>query len=925
MLSEEERNGRAGLLSLELPDGVIVYTKLYDYVTVPDVLDYLARSENPYTDLEKMGNETMRIDEYAGYEQSEDCRFTVEASMGSNDVVVYEINGGEGGIKETERTDDNVRFTDYDLKDYQRRENQADKDVGEGVVQDSGKKNAKDLLSEKLIEGVKSVMNERNYRNWLNTNSHFFANNYSLNNALLIYAQKPDATYTMGYEAWKDYGRNVAKGAKGAKIFVPVIAYEKKEGALYSMIMSKLREQLKQNPEQTAVYRIGVSKSELTMNSSGNIGLRVGGKENGIFSSQRDVKKFISNAILGKVPMYYNVGTVFDVKDTTVPEHLWMKKGYTKDEVVMDEQGKPITNRNGEVKIINTPERQARFMPNMDLSIKENDPKKMMVLYEAIKAVSEKNGVPVSEAQRDSDDILKDGADGYFSRRFTEKNPKGFIVLADDLGITKKCAVLMHEIGHSDLHGNLLKLEQEMGEKNISRHMREIQAESVAYATAHAFGVITDTSSFAYIAEWTQGLDMQDMKKSLDVIYNETKKLTEEIEKELNERGLNLDLTEKITMEKEAVESLARGYAAYMLEQAESVKSKMEELPEIAADNRKNQDLLDILKEQKLCLDRQADLLMSIKDGIDDLQKASGGEAQAEAKEGLEAAKRAIENEKSRFENLTVSFEEISSRTKTTLKEEFRWNPKGALETMKEQYPKLKELSSLQLSYAAKSPYIKDEYGSLLKTNPGKFVEAVCRRAETLDGVVAKNGAFVEINRCEQWTEKPIVKDGALLHPNVANSIIKQAETQIRSLKREAEKNGEYFPYNKCDLTVFFRDNSKQEFGAYQTRVDIGDKTQTSLTDHLTQACGKDSDIVAEITKAVRERGAKDKTAFYEFPEQAQDEAKDVSVDSVEAMTNEEWDKAITDERNAAEKGNAAEKAKENAGKDKYKDENNRG
>ena len=45
--------------------------------------------------------------------------------------------------------------------------------------------------------------------------------------------------------------------------------------------------------------------------------------------------------------MYYTVGRVFDVKDTIVPEHLWVKKGYTKDEVVKDKDGKPIKNKRG--------------------------------------------------------------------------------------------------------------------------------------------------------------------------------------------------------------------------------------------------------------------------------------------------------------------------------------------------------------------------------------------------------------------------------------------------------------------------------------------------------------------------------------------------------------------------------------------------
>lgn len=62
----------------------------------------------------------------------------------------------------------------------------------------------------------------------------------------------------------------------------------------------------------------------------------------------------------------------------------------------------------------------------------------MEILYESLKAVSERNGIPVTDVTRDSDDNLKGGADGYFSRQFSEQNPKGFIVMPDDLEPTPK-------------------------------------------------------------------------------------------------------------------------------------------------------------------------------------------------------------------------------------------------------------------------------------------------------------------------------------------------------------------------------------------------------------------------------------------------------------------------------------------------------
>lgn len=781
------------------------------------------------------------------------------------------------------------------------------------------KKTAKDELSEQLMQGVKSVMESENYKNWLATSSSYFTNNYSMRNAILIFLQKPEASYVKGYEAWKEFGRNVSQGGKGAKIFVPVMAYDKTEGQLFRMVTSNLNEQIKANPEQIAVYRLGISSIEFTMNRSRQVGLRVNGKERTIFPNQQEVKKFISSAILGKVPMYYTVGTVFDVKDTIVPEHLWVKKGYTKDEVVKDENGKPIKNRKGEIKIFNTPERQAKFRPSLEISVNDpKDPAKMAILYDALKTVSARNGVPVTDVARGNDETLSGGADGYFSRQFTPENPKGFIIMPDDLEPTRKVATLLHEMGHSDLHGNLERLAEQMGEKKISGEMREIQAESVAYATARQFGIETDTNSFKYLAAYTQGFDMQNMEKSLDVIYKECKKLTQEIAAELDARGLNLDLTEKENepMNRETVETLCKQYTAYALEQSDTVSSQMKELPALAADNRNSPELLDVVTAQKKCMDRQLGTVDAIHADVKTLEKATTRDEQTAALERLEASKRNLEGEKMGFADLVTSFAEISSQSKVTLKEEFSRDPLATLESMKQDFPKLESLSSMQLAYVAKSDYIKRQYGNFLKNAPTVFVNHVCERAAALDKAVSKNGTFVEVNFCEQWTDKTIVQSGAIMHPKIADSVVKQAEVQIRGLKAEAEKNGDYFPYNKCDLTVFSK--SGHDLTAFHTRVDIGDGAQTSLSEHLTQLCGEGSDLVASFEKATREKGAKEKVVFNE--KNPVPEKTEVGEPVQKASTREEWDTAIAQEKSGAIKeeqnAEAPEKSKEKDNKE---------
>ena len=160
-------------------------------------------------------------------------------------------------------------------------------------------KSKQDLLIEQLHEGIQNMMNSEQYKNWLDTSSRLFSNNYSINNAILVFMQKQDASYTMGYEQWKEYGRNVKQGAKGIKILIPVMAYEKNQGALFKMIKNNLNSQLAKNSSlNVASYRIGKTSLEFTMNRKGTWGMKVNGKENGIFNNEQEVQKFIQKSIL---------------------------------------------------------------------------------------------------------------------------------------------------------------------------------------------------------------------------------------------------------------------------------------------------------------------------------------------------------------------------------------------------------------------------------------------------------------------------------------------------------------------------------------------------------------------------------------------------------------------------------------------------
>lgn len=753
----------------------------------------------------------------------------------------------------------------------------------------------KDQLKQRLENGVRQVMDSSQFKNWLSTGGKLYYNNYSFRNAMLVWLQKPDASYVMGYEKWKEFGRNVVQGAQGAKIFIPVMASEKYKGSLYGIIKNNLNSQLSNDPSLTdASYRLGTSNLEFSMNRANHlVGLKVNGVEQRIFASDEEARRFIDRAIIGKVPTGYNVGTVFDAKDVIIPEYLWVKNGYTKNEIAPDEKGNPVKNRRGEIRIFNTPERQARFQTELDTRIAAKDPVKMQALFDACVAASARKGVPVSLADPENDSTLNGGAKGYYSRA------TGAIVIDKNLEITERCAVLFHEMGHADLHKNLEALAASMGEKKISKEMREVQAEAVAYATASTFGIETDTSSFSYLAAYSRGFELQDFQKSLDVIYRETQSLTNDIKAELDLMGLNLDLTEKPRemLTKETLESLSTKYINFETEQAEKVQAAINELPSMIKQNAANPDIIEVLKYQKENLDgREADL-DAILSSVESLNMANTRDEQDNAISVINAAVERVNRSTVAFEGLIERYALLARENEQgSLKEDFIRDPQKTLDAMKKDFPQLAKLSDPQLQYIAESKFVSRQFSGLLQEHPDEFARKAAERAALLHKAASKNGTFVEINFCEQWTDTPFFQNGTLCSPKIADNTVAGCEAQARALSYEAEKKGEYFPYTKCDITVF-TPGKEGNLLSLNTRLDIGDSEQASLKDHLEQVCwhGSDSDkeVLSKFSDSLSERADKRKLIVPDLAEDPPANESPGEEKKDKNLTGKEWGEQI--------------------------------
>ena len=342
-------------------------------------------------------------------------------------------------------------------------------------------------ITDGIEQGIKELFESEKYMRYLSVMSRF--HRYSVNNTMLIYMQKPDATLVAGYNKWKDqFERHVKKGEHGITIIAPT-PYKK-----------KIEEQ-KLDPDTKAPI------------------LDQDGK---IVTEEKEIE----------IPMFRPV-KVFDVSQT---------------------DGKPL--------------------PELASSLSGNVPN-----YEAfMEALRRSAPVPITFEAMAAD------MDGYFSADHQK------IAIRQGMSEVQTVSAAVHEIAHSKLHDPKkyevlpswkVVLESEGGTKHDfkldfatereaeqfasdmdwryvdenqfewrlaveedptaekqaikNRHTEEVEAESISYAVCKYFGIETGENSFGYIASWSQGKELKELRASLETINKTSGTLISDIERHYKE------------------------------------------------------------------------------------------------------------------------------------------------------------------------------------------------------------------------------------------------------------------------------------------------------------------------------------------------------------------------------------------------------
>ena len=184
----------------------------------------------------------------------------------------------------------------------------------------------------------------------------------------------------------------------------------------------------------------------------------------------------------------------------------------------LDAQGRPVMGKDGkpvtEVQEIQVP--AFKIVSVFDVSQTEGEPLPSIGVEELtgsverygefFKALEQTSPVPIGFED------IPGGSHGYY--HLTEKR----IAIQEGMSELQTLKTAIHEIAHSKLHAIDLEAPAiEQADRPDSR-TREVQAESVAYAVCQHYGLDTSDYSFGYVAGWSSGKDLKELKASLETI-----------------------------------------------------------------------------------------------------------------------------------------------------------------------------------------------------------------------------------------------------------------------------------------------------------------------------------------------------------------------------------------------------------------------
>ena len=391
-----------------------------------------------------------------------------------------------------------------------------------------------------IEQGIKELFESEKYMRYLSVMSRF--HRYSVNNTMLIYMQKPDATLVAGYNKWKNqFERHVKRGEHGITIIAP------------TPFKKKIEEQ-KLDPDTKAPILDADGKAVM---------------------EEKEIE----------IPMFRPV-KVFDVSQTDgkpLPELASTLSGSVQNyEAFME-----ALRRSAPVPLSVEPmaaNMDGFFSPDQQRIAIRAGMSEVQTVSAAVHEIAHSKLHDPKRAEPEPTWKVVMVSDGGTKRDFsqgfaTEAEAEQFAADAD-----------WRFVDENQFEWRLEVEEDHSAEVQAAkdRHTEEVQAESISYAVCQYYGIQTADNSFGYIASWSQGKELKELRASLEVINKTAGELISDIDRHYKEickeRGIDLTAQpEKAAPQQEAAPELPPEVA---------VQQPTEETPDAPAPSAEAQEAL---------------------------------------------------------------------------------------------------------------------------------------------------------------------------------------------------------------------------------------------------------------------------------------------------------------------------------------------
>ena len=389
-------------------------------------------------------------------------------------------------------------------------------------------------ITDGIEQGIKELFESEKYMRYLSVMSRF--HRYSVNNTMLIYMQKPDATLVAGYNKWKDqFERHVKKGEHGITIIAPT-PYKK-----------KIEEQ-KLDPDTKAPI---LDKDGKIVTEEKEIEIPMFRPVKVFDVSQTDGKPLpeLASSLSGNVPNYEAFMEALR-RSAPVPITFEAMAADTDGYFSTDHQKIAIRQGMSEVQTVSATVHEiahSKLHNQKKIQITNDEQYQEIELFDKLGLFSNgriaRDNLPEGVYCYDLRGSDYDPGDPVCVEERVVVNHAGSVLLTEPLELTEDGRLMLTEEKGLNFTGGFSTLSQFLQKQRKDRHTEEVEAESISYAVCKYFGIETGENSFGYIASWSQGKELKELRASLEIINKTSGTLISDIEhhyKEIcKERGID--------------------------------------------------------------------------------------------------------------------------------------------------------------------------------------------------------------------------------------------------------------------------------------------------------------------------------------------------------------------------------------------------